>query len=100
MTSRAYLAGGDLLQASEKGWGAAAQAVKAIAETRGWDHRGHRQLHQAVDRLVAETGQAELRTLFASANILHSNFYDGFLSEEAVGGYLGEVERFIERLPA
>ena len=98
MTSRATE--DDLLQASEKGWGAAAQAVKAIAETRGWDHRGHRQLHQAVDRLVAETGQAELRTLFASANILHSNFYDGFLSEEAVRGYLKEVERFIEQLPA
>ena len=98
--ARAYLAEGDLLQASEKGWGAAAQAVKAIAETRGWDHRGHRQLHQAVDRLVAETGQAELRTLFASANILHSNFYDGFLSEEAVSGYLKDVERFVEQLPA
>ena len=90
----------NLLEASAKGWDTAAQAVKAVAEARGWDHRGHRQLHQAVDRLVAETGQSELRTLFASANTLHSNFYDGFLSEEAISGYLEDVERFVERLPA
>ena len=30
--ARAYLAENDLLQASEKGWGAAAQMVKAAAE--------------------------------------------------------------------
>ena len=35
-----YLAEGDLLQASEKGWGAAAQMVKAVAEARGWDAFG------------------------------------------------------------
>ena len=90
----------DLLQASAKGWDTAAQAVKAVAEARGWDHSGHRQLHQAVNRLVTETGDSELRTLFASANTLHSNFYDGFLSEEAISGYLEDVERFVERLPA
>lgn len=90
----------DLLQASAKGWDTAAQAVKTVAEARGWDHSGHRQLHQAVNRLVTETGDPELRTLFASANTLHSNFYDGFLSEEAINGYLEDVERFVERLPA
>ena len=29
---------GDLSQASEKGWGAAAQMLKAIAQEGGWDH--------------------------------------------------------------
>ena len=45
--SRAYLeqaneelARDDLLQASEKGWGAASQIVKAVAEERGWEHIG------------------------------------------------------------
>ena len=32
---------GDLRQASEKGWGAAAQMVKALAEQRGWQHNNH-----------------------------------------------------------
>ena len=37
--SHTYLAAGDLLQASEKGWGATARIVKAAAETRGWRHQ-------------------------------------------------------------
>ncbi len=55
-----YLAEGDLLQASEKGWGAAAQAVKAVAEARGWSHNGHRQLYTTIDRLVRETGDEDI----------------------------------------
>ena len=38
------LRAGDLLQASEKGWGAASQMVKAVAESRGWQHDQHRLL--------------------------------------------------------
>ena len=36
--ARQELADGDLPQASEKGWGATAQILKAIAERRGWEH--------------------------------------------------------------
>ena len=32
---------GDLRQASENGWGAAAQMVKAVAEERGWPQDDH-----------------------------------------------------------
>ena len=32
------LAAGDLPQSSEKGWGATAQILKAVAEQRGWEH--------------------------------------------------------------
>ena len=94
----AYLADDDLLQASEKGWGTAAQAVKAAAESRGWNHNGHRQLHQTVERLAGETSRPELRTLFNAANVLHANFYDGFLPAEAIRADLEDVERFVELL--
>ena len=96
--ARGYLADDDLLQASEKGWGAASQMVKAVAEARGWNHSGHRQLHQAVRRLVEETDQSELRDRFSAANTLHQNFYDGFLEAEGVRAYLERVERFVELL--
>ena len=36
---REELERGDTRQASEKGWGAAAQMVKDVAERRGWEHR-------------------------------------------------------------
>ena len=46
-----YLAENDLPQASEKGWGATAEMVKAIAEERGWPHRSHRLLFDVIDDL-------------------------------------------------
>ena len=53
--SREYLAkafreleDGDLTQASEKGWGAAAQMVKAVADERGMDHHYHAAVFRAA----------------------------------------------------
>ena len=63
-SARTHLAADDLLQASEKGWGAAAQMVKCAAEDRGWIHNGHRQLYLTIDRLADETGDPQLRDLF------------------------------------
>lgn len=96
--ARVYLAEGDLLQASEKGWGAASQIVKAVAESRGWDHRGHRDLFNAVNRLAEEFGNNEIKTLFYAANALHQNFYEGWMPEESVAQGLTNVEQFVRRL--
>ena len=54
------LAKGDLPQASEKGWGAASQMLKAIAQQRGWSHRSHhRELHGIIrQRSLRETGES------------------------------------------
>ena len=38
---REYLANGDLHQAAEKGWGAAAWMAKAAAQARGWKYTKH-----------------------------------------------------------
>ena len=96
--AHSYLADDDLLQASEKGWGAAAQAVKAVAEARGWNHNGHRQLHQTIRRLVEETGRSDMRDHFNAANTLHANFYDGFLEAEDISANLQRIERLVEQL--
>ena len=53
------LSKGDLQQASEKGWGAAAHMVKAIAQRRGWYDRGHRSLQQVINELHDETNDSE-----------------------------------------
>ena len=97
--ARTYLAE-DLLQASEKGWGAAAQMVKAAAEARGWRHRSHRDLHVAVNRLVEETGDRELNNAFGLANALHTNSYEGWLPRETVESHLAEVATLVEKLDA
>ena len=89
---------GDLRQASEKGWGAAALAVKAVCERRAWRHRTHRHLHEAVALLVEETGDPSLDSCFSTANRLHMNFYELYDGAEYVSRALAEVRLFIDRL--
>ena len=103
--SRAYLAkarqelqAGDLEQASEKGWGAAALMVKAMAEQRGEPHRSHALLFDVVDRLVEETGDEDLDTLFIAANGLHTNFYENHISVAQVRRGIQRVQEFVEKL--
>ena len=92
------LAQRELTQASEKGWGAAAQMVKAVAEQRGWPHNGHALLFQTVRRLAEETRDEQLDLLFQVANSLHSNFYENWLPLESVQSSLGAVEQLVEKL--
>ena len=96
--SGGYLADGDLLQASEKGWGAAAHVVKAAAERRGWRHQSHRDLFEIVNRLAEETSDDELRDLFREANALHRNFYSGTMTHSQVRQALGVVDELILRV--
>ena len=96
--AHACLADGDLLQASEKGWEAAAQMVKVVAEARGWEHGGQRELHQTIRWLVKETGQDELRSYFSAAIVLDMNFYDDFLPVATIKYDLEHVERLVELL--
>ena len=96
--ARTYLNQDDLLQASEKGWGAAAHKVKSVAEARGWPHGGHRELWRAVNSLVDETRDAEIRRLFGLAGFLHTNFYEDWLPREAVEDYLSGVEELLRKV--
>ena len=112
MTSRAYqvasrqllrqgreeLAGGDVRQASEKGWGAAAQIVQAVAQRRSWDHEGRRELFRVAGRLRNETGDQEVRRLFGLAHHLHANSCEDWLDAETVAEGLDDVERLIDKL--
>ena len=91
----------DLAQASEKGWGAAAQMVKAVAERKGWQHnppQADAYLFQTVRHLVEETGDTQLNILFHVANSLHSNFYENWLPAEMVQSGLDNIREFIDKL--
>lgn len=94
------LAEDDLRQASEKGWGAAAQMVKGAAQRRKWRHRSHPSLFRVIDRLAEENGGHRLVALFRSASALHFNFYEGWMSRAAVEDGLRDVSELVERLDA
>ena len=96
--ARAELAAGDLSQASEKGWGAAAQMLKAIAEERGWDHGKHRHLSRVASRLRAELGDRDIYRYYSVANDLDGNFYENEMSSEDIAESLDDVQALLARL--
>ena len=96
--ARDELAQGDLRQASEKGWGAAAQMVKAVAQRRGWRHDGHAALFEVVNRLAAETDDLQLALAFHTANGLHINFYENIMGDTLVEVGLDQVSEFVQKL--
>ena len=92
------LEAGDLRQASEKAWGAAAQMVKAAVALRGWEHDQHRYLWIAARDLSNEAGDQEIHALFVIANGLHVNFYENTYDANRVGLYISRVERFMGKI--
>ena len=96
--AKRFLEEGNLYQASEKGWGAAAQMVKAVAEERGWNHTNHELLFDVVSKIHAETNDPEYATTYSAANSLHGNFYEGRMSQALVGLYLAQVELLVGKL--
>ena len=98
--ARSHLDEEDLTQASEKGWGAAATAVKSVAQVRGWRHDGHRDLWRTLRTVAAELEDTDLRLHFTHAQSLHINFYEAAMNQEEVREYLEHVERLVEKLNA
>lgn len=96
----AEIESGDLLQGSEKLWGAAAHAVKAVAEQRGWAHASHRQLFSIVNRLTSETGDYSMASAFGKASELHVNFYEGHMEIDEVNDMAEVVLGFLDAIEA
>ncbi len=98
--SREYLAEGDLHQAAEKGWGAAAWMAKAVAEAQGWEYRKHDQYFDVMYRAEELSGNARLPGLWHVANTLHGFFYTRkmLLRPERIGRGLDQIETVMDIL--
>ena len=89
---------GDHLQAAEKGWGAVAHAVKAIAEQRGWNHGSHPLLRDVYWQIITEFGRTDLALLFDGAEKLHQNFYENHLDRDEVEHRVNTSKSLLEEL--
>ncbi len=73
--ARLELDAGDLLQASDKAWGAAAFAVKAVAEKRRWFNDADWKLEKAVGIISTELNDSAIRGNYQQSRNAHYNFY-------------------------
>ena len=93
-----YLLAGDAVQASEKGWGAVAEAFKSIAEERGWHHQGHRLLSDVAYQLTEEWGREDVLSMFDAAEKLHINFYEDVMELDEIAVRIGSAKALIGEL--
>lgn len=94
--SREYLAVGQLLQASEKGWGAAAHAAILIAGIRDWNYGEHWEFSgEVIPQLARETGNNAVHRWGRSANELHRNFYRDNKDDRQISEYLEDVTNLV-----
>ena len=91
----------DLVQASEKAWGAVAHYLKSEAKFRGWANSSHYDLSDIVRDLAYVTNDASrIEELYDGVNKLHINFYEDQLEDwEVVDGidFARELISMLER---
>ena len=96
--ARKELEAGDLEQASEKAWGAAATILKAVADVRGLEHDKHGHLYGVVRVLVRASKDRDMWRLFHVASDLHTNFYENRFEADEIAGDIEDVERFVRKV--
>ena len=92
---------GDVLQASEKAWGALAHYIKSVAEARGWENSQHADIMRIAHALVNTTGSPERqRRRLRSARTLHVNFYEDEEPPESIQEGINDVTKLLAGLKA
>ena len=96
--AKEFLKKGDLVQASEKFWGATALTIKMLAAKRGLKLEEHGSLWAFINILATESKDRDIIGLFHVANGLHKNFYENEMPREAVEVSAEDIEKLIEKL--
>lgn len=96
--AREELRRGDVRQAAEKLWGAAALAVKAYAAWReGKRLTSHGELWMYSRRLKHELGEW-IHDAWMNATSMHICFYEGWCAEEDVRDAMRRIERLVREV--
>ncbi len=91
---------GERQQASEKLYGAANEALTAIAVQRGWKHRTHRDMKNAAQRLADEYGDMFLVAGFNVAEKFHKNFFHDEMEDYEIEADGPTVHEYVARILA
>ena len=89
---------GDIMQGSEKLWGAASHAVTAIAKQRGWAFSKYNHRRNAVRRLAEEYQDNLLVASYSVALKFHANFYHDTMEDPEIEDDRPVVHNFVRRI--
>ena len=89
------IAAGDLVQGSEKLWGATSQALKAYCASRGLPHSKYAHRRLALFQMADQLNNPFIRTAFGVAQSCHANFYNDWMEQEDLDGYLPDIEELV-----
>ncbi len=96
--ARVELERGDLRQAAEKVWGAAALSIKAYASWReGRRLTSHRELWDYSKKLIEELGEW-VYDAWMAANGMHTCFYEDWCTDRHVEEAIKRVERLVREV--
>jgi len=96
--AKEFLGRGDTVQASEKLWGSAALAVKAVAARRRLKLERHGSLWDFVSRFSSESKDEDIIRFFGEANTLHRNFYENEMDKNAIEVISRDIDKLIAKL--
>ena len=95
------LRAGDLLQASEKAWGAVAHYLNSLARRYGWPMSSHNNLRENARRVISLTNDPALcRQRFSVVESLHGNFYHDFTDADGVADGLQSARDLLSDMQA
>ena len=88
------------LLAYENLWNAAAHALTAVADARGWPTDDPQDLRTAAERLASEASDHHLRHQFAVAQQFRAKFNYGFVERHQLADYCRLMREFVDRMLA
>ena len=96
--AEAALARSDLVQASRKGWHAAAYGLRDFARSKGWRYTGFYGIVGVIESLVTEYDDEEFYDLYAAIDALAVNSAQCCDSRAGVEYDLSRVAELLRRL--
>ncbi len=88
----------DYAQACDKVWRAVAEALKAGAVLRGWNHKSHPLLRDIATQLYMEFGRRQVIDLFGVLENAHTNFYEHRFDRDEVQLHLDRGRELVAEL--
>lgn len=93
-----FLSVGDAAKAGEFLWGSLAEALKAVAASRGIRLMAHWEIGDYARRLSAELQDASINAVYAEASHLHSNFYEVELRVQDISPRVDRIRETVRKV--